>query len=127
MTRWFRPLCMIAMLSLVAACGSEAEDAVTATTAAFDELADRLAEITTAEQLAAAHEDLRELGGKIKTAMEGMKALDQLSAADNQAVGEKLGPQMAAARQRAFAEIERIGRTIDPLAEDRISDMLGVD
>src|SRR3546814_5985230 len=57
---------------------------------------------------------------KIKTAMEGMKTLDQLSAADNQAVGEKLGPQMAAARQRAFAEIERIGRTIDRSEERRV-------
>jgi hypothetical protein len=118
---------MAEMLTSVAACGSEAEDAVEATTAAFDELADRLADISTAEQLAAAQADLRDIGGKIKAAMEGMKVLDDLSAADNQAVGEKLGPQMAAARQRAFAEIERIGGTIDPLAEDRINAALGVE
>lgn len=32
----------------------------------------------------------------------------------------------AAARQRAFAEVDRISSTIDPLAADRIVDTLGM-
>jgi hypothetical protein len=127
MTRWLASFCMVAMLTVVSGCGSEAEDAVESTTTAFTELADRLARITTSQELAAAQPELKEIGAKISAAMERMKALDQLSDDDSNAIAEKLGPQMAAAQERAFAEVERIGNTIDPMAESRIETMLGID
>lgn len=127
MKRIFASACMVAMLAMAAGCGAEgskAEQAVTAMTAAFNELADRLAQIKTASQLTAAEPDLQKIGENIRAAKEQMNTLAQLPEAENKAIAEKLGPQMAAARRRAMVESQRlIG--IAPLARERIARLLG--
>ena len=120
---------MLMMFALNGCSGgsSSAEKAVVSVTSAFDQLAERLAKVSTAEELAKAQPDLRKIGENLKAAMAAMKELEKTDAAVNEAIGRKLGPAMAAARQRAFAEVERIGKTIDPLAPDRIQVMMGME
>src|SRR3546814_20041549 len=87
---------MVVMLAMVAGCGAEgskAEQAVTAMTDAFNELADRLAEIKTIGQFAEAEPDLQAIGEKMRAATEQMKAVAQLPEAENKAIAENLGPQ----------------------------------
>lgn len=127
MKRLFVSAGMVVMLAMVAGCGAEgskAEQAVTAMTDAFNELADRLAEIKTIGQFAEAEPDLQEIGEKMRAATEQMKALAQLPEAENKAIAENLGPQMAAARRRVMVESERLS-SIDLLARERIARLLG--
>src|SRR3546814_8486633 len=86
MKRLFVSAGMVVMLAMVAGCGAEgskAEQAVTAMTDAFNELADRLAEIKTIGQFAEAEPDLQEIGEKMREATEQMKALAQLPEAED--------------------------------------------
>lgn len=127
MKRLFVSACMVVMLAMVPGCRAEApkaEQAVTAMTDAFNELADRMAQIKTTSQFAEAEPDLQKIGEKITAATEQMKTLEQVPEAENKAIAEKLGPQMAAARRRFIVESERLNG-IDPLARERIARLLG--
>lgn len=113
-------------VALLSGCGSSAEGLVKAVTDDFNELAQVLAAVSTADQLKRAEPKLRSVGKKLRADMEKMKGLNKLDPAENAAIGKKRGPAMAAARQRVLSEVNRISRTIDPLAGSRIEVMLGM-
>lgn len=125
----FVAACVVVILTMVAGCGagkSDGKEAVIAMTAAFNGLADRLSEIRTASQFTEAEQDLEKIGGQIREATEQMKALEQLPEAENKAIAEKYGMQMAEARRRVMIENERL-MDIDLLANERIAHLLGQD
>lgn len=115
-------LCVI----LLSGCGSGAEGLVQAVTDDFNELAEVLAGVSTADQLKQSEPKLRSIGKQLRADIENMKGLNKLDPAENAAIGKKRGPAMAAARQRVLLEVNRISRTIDPLAGSRIEIMLGM-